>query len=91
MRLNWSGPALRDLDRLFAFLAPKNLPAALNVLESLTAAADRLIDHPRLGIRLSQYAAREVRHIIVGDYDLRYEIEGDIIRIASIWHGRENR
>jgi plasmid stabilization system protein ParE len=91
MRLIWSGPALRDLDRLFTFLAPKSIKAAARVIDNLTRAAERLLDHPRLGPRLSLYGERDVRYLIVGNYELRYEIEHDIVRIVRVWHGREQR
>ena len=35
--------------------------------------------------------AREVRRLIVDDCDLRYEVDGDTIRVLGIWHQRENR
>lgn len=91
MRLIWTGPAQRDLERLYAFLAPKNEKAAGAAILNLTLASERLLGHPRLGVRLSIYEVREVRHVLVGDYDLRYEIEGDDILIVRVWHGRENR
>ncbi|MDX2142787.1 MAG: type II toxin-antitoxin system RelE/ParE family toxin [Rhodospirillaceae bacterium] len=91
MRLIWTGPAQSDLQRLYAFLAPKNEEAAASAVLNLAIASERLLDHPRLGARLSTYETREVRHVIVGDYDLRYEVEDDDILILRVWHGRENR
>ncbi|MHA3790503.1 hypothetical protein [Sphingomonas sp. YL-JM2C] len=34
-------------------------------------APDRLLDYPRIGEKLEAYAPREVRRIIVGNYELR--------------------
>ncbi|HXA24566.1 MAG TPA: type II toxin-antitoxin system RelE/ParE family toxin [Acetobacteraceae bacterium] len=48
-------------------------------------------DHPRLGPRLDDFAEREVRRLFVGDYELRYEIRGEVIIIVRLWHPRENR
>lgn len=37
-------------------------------------------------------AAREVRYILVGDYEIRYEISAnDDIWILGLWHTREFR
>ena len=91
MRLIWSGPALRDLDRLYAFLAPKSAPAAARIVQSITAGSQILVNHPRVGVRLSKYTTEEIRHIIIGDYDLRYEVGSDVIRIVRLWHVMENR
>jgi plasmid stabilization system protein ParE len=48
-------------------------------------------DFPRIGEKLDAYAPREVRRIIVGSYEMRYEIAGATINILRLWHCRENR
>lgn len=91
MKLRWTTPAHEDLHRLHAFLAPVSPRAAARVVDRLNAATRRLLQFPRVGARLEQYAPREVRRLIVGDYELRYEIVGELIYIVRIWHGREDR
>ena len=44
-----------------------------------------------MGRRLRRYADREVRSLIVGDYEIRYELRPDEIIVVRIWHGREDR
>ena len=34
---------------------------------------------------------REVRRILVGHYEMRYEIRGSEIYILRLWHRREDR
>jgi hypothetical protein len=34
---------------------------------------------------------REVRRLFVGDYELRYEIVGEVIIVVRHWHTKENR
>lgn len=91
MELKWTGKGLSNLARLYAFLAPVNPAAAARVILSLTAASSGLRAHPRIGERLEEFDAREVRRIIVGNYEMRYEIQDDIIYILRIWHTREDR
>ncbi len=43
------------------------------------------------GEKLEAYEPREVRRIIVGNYELRYEIADATIFILRLWHCRENR
>lgn len=50
-----------------------------------------MLDFPRLGERLDAYHPREVRRIIVGNYEMRYELARETISILRIWHSRENR
>ena len=91
MELKWTNKAHGDLVRLHQFLAPVNPRAAAAVAQALAAAPTRLLDHPRLGERLEEFSPREVRRILVGQYELRYEIQASTIYVLRIWHAREDR
>jgi plasmid stabilization system protein ParE len=91
MELKWTGKALSDLVRLYDFLAPVNRPAAARTARSLTAAPTRLLENPRIGERLEEFAPREIRRILVGRYEMRYEIEESTIYVLRLWHTREDR
>lgn len=91
MQINWTSHALGDLGRLHAFLEPVNPAAAAAVLVKLTSAPDLLLSQPRIGSPLPDFAPRDVRRWLVGDYELRYELAGDAIWILSLWHTREDR
>jgi len=89
--VRWTPRAAADVTRLHDFLAHKNPRAAKAVAETLISAPDKLRQFPRRGARLEQFSDREVRRLIVGAYEIRYEINVDIIRILQIWHGKEDR
>jgi plasmid stabilization system protein ParE len=91
MALRWTGKALSDLTRLHEFLATVNRPAAARSVQSLTAAAASLVVNPRIGERLDEFEPREIRRILVGRYELRYEIAASAIHILRLWHTREER
>lgn len=91
MRLIWSSRALSDLSRLYAFLLPSSRKAATQVLRTLRSGALKLLEHPRLGERISQIENREVRRIFLRGYELRYEVSGDEITVLRLWHTREDR
>jgi len=91
MEVKWSSKAIYDLDRLHDFLAAVNLAAAARTARNLAAAPKKLILHPRLGERLDEFAPREIRRLLIGEYELRYEIQGEMIFLLRIWHTRENR
>lgn len=91
MRIKWTGKAASDLARLYEHLRPIAPDAAARVVQQLARAPDRLLDYPRIGEKLEAYAPREVRRIIVGDYELRYEIANATIFILRLSHCRENR
>jgi plasmid stabilization system protein ParE len=91
MRVQWTAEARSDLIRLHEFLAPVNREAANRVVQLLRAAPTRLRDQPRLGPLLTEFVPREVRRVIIGDYELRYEIRAGGILVLNLWHTREDR
>lgn len=91
MDLKWTSRALSDLSRLYEFLAPVNRLAAARTVQSLTAAPTTLLTNPRIGEKLEEFEPREVRRILVGQYEMRYEIQASTIYMLRLWHTREER
>ena len=91
MVLKWTSKALSDLTRLYDFLLPVNKPAAIKAVRALVKAPDILLSTPRIGEQLFQFAPSEVRRILVGQYEMRYEIADDTIYMLRLWHTRERR
>lgn len=92
MEVIWTSSSLGDLARLYEFLAPVSPRAAVAVFERLTAGPDILETQPRIGTPLPEFEPREVRYLLVGDYEMRYEIAHDTkIWILRVWHTREDR
>lgn len=91
MELKWTGKALSDLARLYEFLSPVNRDAAVRTVQSLTAAPASLIANPRIGEKLEEFEPREVRRILGGHYEMRYEIRASTIYVLRLWHTREDR
>lgn len=91
MDVKWTSKALSDVTRLYEFLAPVNKPAAIRTVRTLVAAPARLAEQPRIGERLAEFEPREVRRLLVGHYELRYEIQAESIYVLRIWHTREDR
>ena len=91
MKLEWTGKGLSDLVRLHEFLSPVDPRAAARTVQSLTKAVGRLLEFPRIGERLEQFESREVRRLLIGHYEMRYEIRGDTLYVLRIWHTREDR
>ncbi|CDX11186.1 Plasmid stabilization system [Mesorhizobium sp. ORS 3324] len=91
MELKWTSKALSDLVRLHDFLAPANSRAAARAVQLLAAAPARLTEYPRIGEKLEEFEPREVRRILVGNYEIRYEIRDTTILVLRLWHTREDR
>lgn len=91
MELKWTEKAVSDLARLYEFLAPRNPAAAARAVQSLVRAPSVLRSHPRMGEQLFQFEPREVRRILVGQYELRYEIVDETLHVLRLWHTHEDR
>lgn len=91
MDLKWTSKAQSDLARLYDFLVPVNRQAAAHTVQALAAAPLRLLEHPRIGERLDEFDPREVQRIVVGRYEMRYEICNATIYVLRLWHSREDR
>ena len=107
MELKWTRKALSDLARLHEFLALANKRAAARpdrgasydsrgdsparAVRSLTAAPAGLLAHPRIGEKLEEFEPRDVRRILAGPYEIRYEIRQATLYVLRLWRTREER
>ncbi|MFZ5485882.1 MAG: type II toxin-antitoxin system RelE/ParE family toxin [Pseudomonadota bacterium] len=91
-RLIWTPPALRDVQRLYRFLAPKNLDAAKRAVKAIRRAVQVLEQQPGLG-RPVEDMPEEFREWIIdfGDsgYVARYRIGQDAVTILAVRHQKE--
>jgi plasmid stabilization system protein ParE len=77
--------------RVYDFLKEVNPKAAAKIVRQLNTAVKNLPQHPYMGPRLDSYAPLHVRSLIVGDYEIRYEVTDKALIIVRLWHTRENR
>jgi plasmid stabilization system protein ParE len=91
-RLKWSQPALLDVPRLHAFLAPKSRDAAKWAVKAIRQGVKALGKHPEIG-RPVEELPLEFREWVIdfghGAYVVRYHDDGKQIVILAIRHGRE--
>ncbi|HBN8939939.1 type II toxin-antitoxin system RelE/ParE family toxin [Pseudomonas aeruginosa] len=91
MELKWTSKGLSDVARLYEFLATVNKEAAARTVQQLTSAPTALLTNPRLGERLEEFEPRDVRRILIGHYEMRYEILDSCVYVLRLWHTREDR
>jgi plasmid stabilization system protein ParE len=91
MKLVWTSKAASDLGRLYEFLAAVNAPAAASVVQGITRTVAQLANHPQLGQGLEAFKPRDIRQLMVGQYELRYEVSEQTVMVLRIWHCREAR
>jgi plasmid stabilization system protein ParE len=90
-RLNWSPPALRDVQRLYRFLAPKNLDVAKRAVKAIRAGVKILAHQPQAG-RPFESTNGEFREWFVefgsAGYVVLYRMDKGIVVIVAVRHGR---
>ena len=91
-RLIWSQPALLDVQRLYRFLAPKNLDAAKRAITAIRQGVKVLGQQPGVGGPIEEMP-NEFREWIIdfGDsgYVARYRIDSDVVTILAVRHQKE--
>lgn len=91
-RLIWSQPALLDVQRLYRFLAVKNMDAARRAIKTLRQGVKVLGHQPGIG-RPIEDMLEEFREWMIdfGDsgYVTRYRIDVDAVTILAVRHQKE--
>ena len=90
MRVRFTRPAQRDLQRIYSYISQENPPAASRVVARLIELARSLADHPEEGRETDEPNARV---IVVPKlrYFIFYSIAGDEVHITHIRHTARNR
>lgn len=91
MRVVWRPAARDDRRRITAWLADRNLAAAVRVARSLLAAADSLAILPEKGRPGRLPGTRELS--AVSPYVIVYQVDQDAqtVRILRVWHTSQDR
>jgi plasmid stabilization system protein ParE len=94
VEIKYSPAAAVDLDGIYDHIASNlNSPvAALNTVNKIQTAIDRLVDFPLLGTSLSTIVETETnyRFLVSGNYLAFYRPVGDTVFIDRILYGRRD-
>ena len=86
-QLSWSLGAQQDLIEIGEFVAKDSMLYAVNLIDRLVAAAERLQSAPLLGRVVPEYRREGLREVIVQNYRLVYLVRSDEVTVARIVHG----
>ena len=84
--------AYNDLDEIFDYILEDNHSTAIETIDQIQAAIEKLITFPKIGsipkdLRLQQM---DYRMLVVDDYLVFYVVDEDAVRIRRILHGSRN-
>ena len=85
-RIFYSGPARRDLDEIWDYIAADNPIAASKFVDKMLTAAQSYANQPRLGEARFDLMP-DCRHFTVGQYVIYYRPVADGIEQIRILHG----
>jgi len=92
MKIFYTHNAIKDLKRLYDFIAKENPRAAAEVAAKLRQAIKRLLDFPMLGKEVkSNEKSASLRDLVTGKYIIRYALLKHEIHILRVWHSKEER
>jgi plasmid stabilization system protein ParE len=91
LQLIWTPPALQDMARLHAFLAPKNWDGARRAVRAIRQGVQTLGAHPGIGHPIEDMPP-EFRDWFIpfgqSGYVVRYHFDGEFVAILAVPHGR---
>lgn len=91
-RLIWTAPALADVQRLYRFLAPKDIDAARRAVKAIRSGVKVLAHQPSLGRPIEDMEA-EYREWLIdfgnSGYIALYRVENETAAILAVRHQKE--
>ncbi len=91
-RLIWTAPALADVQRLYRFLAPKDVDAARRAVAAIRSGVKVLAHQPNLGRPIEDMEA-EYREWLIdfgnSGYIALYRVDSDEVAVLAVRHQKE--
>ncbi|MFO8031886.1 MAG: type II toxin-antitoxin system RelE/ParE family toxin [Desulfohalobiaceae bacterium] len=88
--VRWSGPAKRDLKKIFAYIAEDSRYYARHVVQNIVDKSETLEAFPKAGRMVPEKNDPNVREIFIYYYRIIYEVTGRDVNILAIIHGKQD-
>ena len=85
-KLKITEAAERDLDEIAVYIAQHDIEAALRVVDDLRERMKILKTMPTMGRKGAEQGTLE---LVLGNYVIPYRVNGSVVEILRVWHGRE--
>lgn len=87
MKLQWTLPAVQDLEDIRNYIARDSNLYAAGFVEKVIAAVEKLESFPEIGRRTRETDDPEVRELLFQNYRIIYRCHGHAVQILTILHG----
>lgn len=88
--LEWTDPAVADLENIQDYIARDSAEYASAVIERLVLFAERLKAFPQSGRRVPETPDSRVRELIVSSYRIIYRLRRNRAQILAVVHSARN-
>lgn len=86
MRVEWSEPAIADLDAVRAYIARDSEYYAARFVQEVFKTTRMLGEFPELGAVVPEFRERPVRERLLQNYRILYEIQSRRVVIVAVIH-----
>jgi len=90
MELEWTDPALDDLETIRDYIGKDSPHYARQFIERVFHAAEKLQDHPKMGRQVPEADQDDVRELIFQGYRIIYRAKPERVQIITVIHGSRN-
>ncbi|MEK6699152.1 MAG: type II toxin-antitoxin system RelE/ParE family toxin [Nitrospirota bacterium] len=90
MKLEWTEPALLDLENLREYIAKDSEYYAARFVARIIDAAETLQELPRIGRVVPEAEDETIRELLFRNYRIMYRVEADRVLILTIIHGNRD-
>ena len=90
MVLEWTDPALDDLEIIRDYIAKDSPYYAKRFIERIFDAAEKLQNHPQMGRLVPEANRDDVRELIFQGYRIIYRTKPYRVQIITVIHGSRN-
>ncbi len=84
MRIDWSGPATRDLSSIRAYIAQDSEYYANRFIERMVGAVESLSTFPEMGRTVPETNAPGIRELLFHNYRIIYRLEADRVLVIAV-------
>ena len=90
MKLEWTEPALLDLENLREYIAKDSEYYAARFVARIIDAAETLQELPRIGRVVPEAEDETIRELLFRNYRIMYRVEADRVLVLTVIHGNRD-
>jgi len=90
MKIEWTEPALIDLESIRDYIGKDSRYYAVRFIERVIEAVESLEKFPEKGRKVPESTERNIRELLFYNYRIMYRVETERLLILTVIHGARN-